>query len=240
MALYIRDSLERKRLELESRDATAYLSEEELSLTPFQNTKTVEAFLSRKELLDLACMDVGKEEDIGLLKKMRSLYQKSELFLVADSKISPMEYLTPEIKAASLLLRPYGEEECKRVLYHFFRSFYQSREKKEETDILVLENRDGKTKIPFHLIYYIEVREKKLFIRLQNKEYTRYDSLENLLKILPDTFLQCHRSFVFNTEYFVSVKLSENRICLEQDIYVPLSRSFKPKMKEFINGLHPL
>ena len=238
MILYMRNHLEKKLLEQISRDATAYFSEEMLALETFQKAEMVIEFLKQQQLLDLACVDVTKTEDIHLIQKIRNRYLQSEIFLVADSSISPMEYLTPEIRAASLLLRPYGEKQCREVLYHFFRFFYQSREDTNEKDALVFENRDGKTKIPFHLIYYIEVRERKLFIRLKEKEYSRYDSLENILKILPDTFLQCHRSFVFNTKYFDSVKLSENMIRLEGDIFVPLSRSFKPKIKEFLHGLH--
>lgn len=238
MILYMRNHLEQKQIEQISKDATAYFSEEMLTLETFQKTEKVTEFLNQKQLLDLACMDVMKEEDIHLIKKVRDQYLQSEILLIADSRISPMEYLTPEVRAASLLLKPYEEKQCKQVLYQFFRSFYQSRGGTEEKDALILENRDGKTKIPFHLIYYIEVRERKLFIRLRDKEYSKYDSLENILKILPESFLQCHRSFVFNTEYFDSVKLSENMIRLEQDIFVPLSRSFKPKIKEFVHGLH--
>lgn len=238
MILYMRNLLEQKRMEQISKDATAYFSEEILTIEKFQKAETAAEFLEGKQLLDLACMEVMKAEDIQLIKKVRNFYMQSEILLIADSRISPMEYLTPEIRAASLLLRPYEEKQCRQVLHHFFRSFYQNRTDADEKCSLILENQDGKTKIPFHLIYYIEVRERKLFIRLQNKEYSRYDSLENILKILPDSFLQCHRSFVFNTEYFDSVKLSENRIRLEHDIFVPLSRSFKPKIKEFVHGLH--
>lgn len=238
MILYMRNLPEQNHMEQISKDATAYFSEEILTIEKFQKAETAAEFLEGKHLLDLACMEVMKAEDIQLIKKVRNFYMQSEILLIADSRISPMEYLTPEIRAASLLLRPYEEKQCRQVLHHFFRSFYQTRNDADEKCALILENQDGKTKIPFHLIYYIEVRERKLFIRLQNREYSRYDSLENILKILPDSFLQCHRSFVFNTEYFDSVKLSENRIRLEHDIFVPLSRSFKPKIKEFVHGLH--
>ncbi len=238
MILFIRNHAEQKRLEQVSRDATAYFSEEMIHMEMFQNPEAAAEFFNQKQILDLACVDVTKPEDIRLIRKIRECYQQSEILLVADSRISPMEYLTPEIRAASLLLRPYQEKQCREVLFRFFRSFYQSRTDTDGEDALILGNQNGKTKIPFHLIYYIEVRERKVFIRLQNQEYSRYDSLENILKKLPDSFLQCHRSFVFNTEYFDSVKLSENRIRLEHDIFVPLSRSFKSKIKEFVNGLH--
>lgn len=237
MILYMRKETEQTRLTKLSKDATAYFSEEALDLKSVGNAKDVMSFLKKNQILDLACMDVANADDIYLLKKVRKQYGQSEIFLIADSEISPMSYLTPDIRAASLLLRPYKETQCEQVFRDFFRSFYKSRENIEEKKVFVMENQEGKTRIPFEQIYYIEVRERKVFIRLKNKEYSRYDSLEHILQSFPDTFLQCHRSFAFNTERFDSVKLSENMIYLEDGIMVPLSRSYKPAVKEFLNGL---
>ena len=237
MILYMKKETEQTYLKKLSKDATAYFSEEVLDLKSIGNAEDVMRYLNQVQILDLACMDVTNADDIYLLKKIREQYGQSEIFLIADREISPMKYLTPDIRAASLLLRPYKEKQCQQVVQDFFRSFYRSRENLEEKKIFVMENQEGKTLIPFEQIYYIEVRERKVFIRLKNKEYSRYDSLEHILKSFPNTFLQCHRSFAFNTERFDSVKLSENTICLENDIMVPLSRSYKPAIKEFLHGL---
>ena len=113
MILYIKNHAEQNRLEQVSRDATAYFSEEALHIETFQNPETAAEFFSQKQILDLACMDVTKPEDIHLIRTIRERYLQSEILLVADSRISPMEYLTPEIRAASLLLRPYQEKQCR-------------------------------------------------------------------------------------------------------------------------------
>lgn len=237
MLIYDRVSDEKKYLIHLSKDATATFSEEQLEMFSVEKPEDVRNFFEKGELLDLACMDVKKKEDIVLLRELRQKYEQTEILLVADEKVSPMEYLTPDIRAASLLIRPFQEEQCRQVVKDFFRSFYRSREHNDTKKVLIIENRDGKVTISFHQIYYIEVRERKIFVRLLNKEYSQYDSLEHMMEILPDTFVRCHRSFVFNTEHLESVKLSENAIYLEHDIMVPLSRSYKPQIKEFLNGL---
>lgn len=237
MLMYDSVPEEKKYLTYLSKDATANFSEEQLELISVERPEEVKHFLKKGQLLDLACMDVKQEEDIALLRELRRRYAQTEILLVADITVSPMAYLTPDIRAASLLIRPFQEGQCRQIIKDFFRSFYRTRDESDSKKVLMIENRDGKVTIPFHQIYYIEVRERKIFVRLLNKEYSQYDSLEHMMELLPDTFLRCHRSFVFNTEHLDSVKLSENAIYLEHDIMVPLSRSYKPMIKEFLNGL---
>lgn len=223
-----------------TKDLFAYLSEEELKLYCFSRLDTVREFLTGSALLDLACVGVTGREEIALLHQIRGLYAQAELLLVADASISPMEYLTPAVRAASLLLYPYQEEQKKQVLRGFLKSCLQDRLQNAsgEKDFLVIENREGRTVIPYHQIYYIEVRERKIFIRIRNKEYSKYDSMEHMLEQLPDMFVRCHRSFAFNIQHLDRVRLSENAVYLEHGMMVPLSRSYKSAVKEYMHGRH--
>lgn len=218
----------------------AYLSEEELQLYCFCTLDTVKEFLSKGMLLDLACIGVTGQEEIALLQQIRGLYGQAELLLVADSCVSPMEYLTPAVRAASLLLHPYKEQQREQVLRGFLRSCLKARAGHDlkDKDFFVIENREGKTVIPFDQIYYIEVRERKVFIRIRNKEYSKYDSMEHLLGQLPDIFVRCHRSFAFNMRHLERIRLSENTVYLEDGMMVPLSRSYKSAVKACMrNGM---
>lgn len=223
-----------------TKDLFAYLSEEELTMHCFSALDTVRKFLEKSALLDMACVGIRGREEIDLLHRIRTLYAKAELLLVADVTVSPMEYLTPDVRAASLLLYPYEEQQMKQVLRAFLRSCLEERmqDSAEEKDFLVIENRDGKTAIPFDQIYYIEVRERKIFIRVRNKEYSRYDSMEHIMEQLPEIFVRCHRSFAFNMQHLDRVRLSENTVYLEDGMSVPLSRSYKSAVKEYMHGRH--
>lgn len=237
MMLYNRQKNEQDCLEKESRNAIAHLSDEQLELHCMSGRMNVQKFIDERQLMDLLCFSVEENEDIQLLRTLRDHYAQSEILLVADSGISPMKYLTPDIRAASLLLRPFQPGQCEEIVHEFFKAFYQSREKSDDKRSLVITNRDGKIVIPYDQIYYVEVRERKLFVRLKNKEYSMYETMEHMLEILPEHFLQCHRSFAINTDHLKQVRLSENTIYLEHDITVPLSRSYKSEVKEYVHGL---
>lgn len=217
----------------------AYLSEEELNLHCFCAPALLTEFLEQGPLLDLACIGVVGKEEIALLHRIRKLYAQAQLLLVADASISPMEYLTPQIRAASLLLYPYEEKQKEEVLRAFLRScLFERQEPLKEKDFLVVENREGRIRIPFSQIYYIEVRERKIFIRIKNKEYSKYDSMEHMMTQLPEGFVRCHRSFAFNIRHLERIRLSENTVYLEHGMAVPLSRSYKSAVKEYMHGKH--
>lgn len=223
-----------------TKDLFAYLSEDELTMHCFSTLDTVRKFLEKSALLDLACVGIRGRKEIELLHRIRELYAKAEMLLVADNTVSPMEYLTPDVRAASLLLYPYEEKQMKQVLRAFLRSCLEGRmqDTAGEKDFLVIENREGRTAIPFGQIYYIEVRERKIFIRVRNKEYSKYDSMEHIMEQLPEMFVRCHRSFAFNMQHLERVRLSENTVYLEHGMMVPLSRSYKSAVKEYMNGRH--
>jgi len=64
-----------------------------------------------------------------------------------------------------------------------------------------------------------------------------YERLASEAEELPENFVRCHRSFAFNMDYFMSVKLSDNQIKLMHGMTVPLSRTYKAMMREWINTL---
>lgn len=83
------------------------------------------------------------------------------------------------------------------------------------------------------VIYYIEAREKKIFIRTKQEEYGFYDTIENMEKKLPENFLRCHRSYIVNMSKVTAVKLSQSLIEIQNELQVPLSRSYKKTVKEY-------
>lgn len=237
MLVYYRRQKELELFRKLGKELFAYLSEEELELHCFSAFGQVKEFLAQGTLVDLACIGILGQEEIALLQQLRKLYAKADFLLIADASISPMAYLTPAVRAASLLLYPYQAKQQKQVFREFMENYLEMRVQAGTDECLVIENRDGRIVIPFRQIYYIEVRERKVFIRIQNKEYSKYDSLEHMLEQLPDHFVRCHRSFIFNMQHLERIRLSENAVYLEHGMMVPLSRSYKSAVKECIHGL---
>ena len=164
------------------------------------------------------------------MESLRRKYSDTSLMLIADASISPMEYIRPSILASALLLRPFSSEQVRESL----EAVLQAMDKKQETEerTFLIENREGKTYIPMSQIYYFEAREKRIYVRLKREEYTFYDTIEHLTEQLPEEFIRCHRSFIVSRSRIQKVMLSKNRIILEHNIEVPLSRSYKAVLKE--------
>ena len=97
---------ERDLLKKHSKDSVAFCSNDELEIRMTASVDEAKQYIEKQELLDVAFQEVTMPQGITMTKNLRIRYQYSELLLIADASISPMAYLTPEIRAASLLLRP--------------------------------------------------------------------------------------------------------------------------------------
>ncbi len=218
------------------RNLVAMHSDEVLERILFQNGKALLERLGHVDLVHMAVLDVTLSSGVEAARQVRTVQPSSEIMIVADTSVSPMKYMTPAIRAASLLLRPFSKDQLVSVCEDFFDNcrktlFGGSREKS-----FLVENSEGKTMLPYSSIFYFEAREKKIFVRTRTSEYGIYDTIDRLVQSLPDGFVRCHRGFVVNTALIVKVKLSENLIYMKNDILVPLSRSYKGVIKEFLHG----
>ncbi len=237
LLIYDRDKKEQERVGSHARDMVAFMSDDRLSCAGYMDAGSVDMHLSKDKPYDLSVLEIKNDEDISLSRRVRSGRSDADIMLVADGTVSPMKYLTPDIRACSLLLRPYEEDTMKSVMREFLSSYFRKREIPEEGNSIVIENRDGKTVVPYNQIYYVEARNKKVYFRLRDREYSKYDTLENVRRDLPQTFVQSHRSFMFNSGYLERIKLSDNAVYLEHNIIVPLSRSYKASVKEYLRGI---
>lgn len=153
--------------------------------------------------------------------------------VVADGSISPMVYLRPGIMPSSLLLKPVSRENLVMVVNEMMDAFTEKFDSKDVPESFVIETREGKQYIPLNQIYYVEAREKKIFIRTKQEEYGFYDTIENMEKKLPENFLRCHRSYIVNMSKVTAVKVSQSLIEVQDNLQVPLSRSYKRAVKEY-------
>ncbi len=211
----------------------AFESEEKWELHCFSLLREVRAFFEKQPLINMACYDVTKKDSLSLLSGIRKQYKEMLLMLIADDTLSPMEYVRPDILASGLILRPFSKEMMQEKLRDMVLQYTTQAENMEDEEVFVLSVKDGKTRIPYRQIYYMEARDKKIYLRLRDKELAFYDTIEELEKKLPAAFVRCHRSFLVNREYIVKIMLSRNEILLSHGISVPLSRSYKPRFKEF-------
>ncbi|MBR2765068.1 MAG: LytTR family transcriptional regulator DNA-binding domain-containing protein [Blautia sp.] len=229
------DKEEKKVIEASCRECTAFNSEEKLCIFYVGDPEKPQRDLEKEDLFHLAIVDVCAGGGLALAEKLRELFPQLHLMVIAEARISPLAYVNPRIRATGLLLRPFADEVVRRTCAEFLTGSGVFRQDEDEHSFLV-QNSEGKTLIPYRKIYYFEAREKKIFVRTKSREYGIYEVLDHLMQELPPEFLRCHRGFIINTDMFESVRFSENAIYLNGGISVPLSRSYKADVKEYMNG----
>jgi len=188
-----------------------------------------------KELvsLDAVCFDVTEAGAITALESLRKKFQSSYIIVVADKSISPVKYMKPSIMAASLMLRPLSKECVQETIKEMLSIFEMEDNSK---NVFLVDDEDGRNRIPYNRILYFEAREKKVYVCTETEEYGFYGTIEKLAKKLPDNFVRCHRSYIVNVDYIVRTAISEGFTYLHEDFAIPVSRTYKDVMKAYKHG----
>lgn len=227
---YSPDEQELKRIKTETRELAATLTEDDWNYQLCKDLAKLNDLAQSESIMDLACCDVVKEGSADHMAKLREKFSQMLLLLMADMSVSPLTYVRPDIMATSLILRPYTEKDLREKLREIILKYAQSVENESDHSFYI-DGQDGKIRIPYDSICYFESRNKKIFIRLANREIPFYGTLEELEGELPEEFLRCHRSFIVNKKYIDKIQISKNIILLTNDMDVPLSRSYKAVFK---------
>ena len=90
-----------------------------------------------------------------------------------------------------------------------------------------------KQKIRYSSIRYIENMRRKLMLYTDGGMFETYMTFADVLKDLPQQFIQCHRSYIVNTDRIN--EYSSEGIVLFSKEFVPVSRSFQNQIKTILN-----
>lgn len=212
-------------------DIAARLTDEHWSVSFCRNNKEVSDFLKDEPLIDFCCVDVSVTGVLKVIPGIRKQNSNIGILLIADESVSPIEYLKPGIKPDSLVIRPIRKQVLSETLEEFIKSYIDANSNGED-EAFVIETKEGKTFLPYSSIYYFEAREKKIFARTLYEEYGFYSSMEELADVLPEIFLRCHRSYIVNVKKIKKMISAENTLELDRNQFVPISRTYKSKIKE--------
>lgn len=213
------------------REFTAYYTDEELKIKKAESSSRLLTELLAADLLDMAVIDVTLAGGLEAARKVRTLFPAAEILILADISVPPTKYMCPSIRAAALLLRPVSQG-WEEAMQEFFLLLLADQRKKDQNQVLKIENREGIFRVPFDRICYLEAREKKVFIRTPSEELGIAGTMEKLSEILPENFKRCHRSFIVNTEQIMKISFRENLLYLQSGLFVPISRSYRHVFKE--------
>jgi len=230
---------ERKRLLNESKWQAAKLTDDDWCWIECGSSQELTRLIAENRKLDLMCLDLTMqttEQVLEAAERLRGTYPVAHMILIANNKISPVKYMRPAIGAQSLLLKPLEEESVKEVLDETIRSYVSKFREKNDEQYFVVETRGERELFSYDRIMYFEAREKKVFLNTGNMEYPFYDTLDQLEARLSDRFMRCHRGFLVNKSKISRVYLSQNLVVLTGGEEIPVSRSYKPSMKQYMSG----
>lgn len=213
------------------KDTAARLSEDDWTIKNFEKLSEFQSFIASHPLIDMNCYEISGADALNGLLLFRKDYEEAFLLVIADASINPMMYLKPGIRPDSLLLRPYDEGMLKDKISEMISVNLSKNQRGNNENVFFYEDREGRLSIPYRDIYYMESREKKIFVRTLHDEYGINHTLDQLEQELPKNFVRCHRSFIVNKDKISDVFLSQNCILLKDEFDVPLSRSYKPELK---------
>lgn len=220
-------------LQEEFHTQAAYHSEEEWKYFLYTKLEELREALKKEPVLDILCWNVSGKPTLAELEKVREKYREAFLLLIADTGISPMEYLRPTILPTALLLSPFSRPQCEQVLGELISSYCSRFGNKEDEEVFLIETREGNQRVPISQISYVEARDKKIYICTKSESFGFYDTIDHMLEVLPDNFVRCHRSFIVNMDKVKKLLLSEGMIEIDSGETVPLSRSCKKAVREY-------
>lgn len=176
-----------------------------------------------KELVDLAILDInlgdGEMDGISLGNLIQNKQKVPFIYLTAyeNAKViseavatSPYSYLTKPFKNSDLIAS---------VELAIIKS---SKEDKPKPTILV-KDCEYKVELPLDEINYIESEGNYLLFHTDKKTYKCRSTIEQILKVLPSSFVQIHRAFIVNKN---RVEKFNAKGVVVQNIELPISKNF--------------
>ncbi len=218
-----------------AKDKAAIYTEEKWDWIYCNSIEKLNEQLEAETPVDMYCLDITMKNAIEVIIKLRKNTPDAYMILIAEPRISPLVYMRPSIHAESLMLRPLSMNQIQSVLDEAVSQMADRLQQGTENTFTV-ECRGEKSRFYYHQIAYFEAREKKVFLNTGDEEYGFSDTLDRLNEELDDMFIRVHRSFLVNKKKIRNIYLSQNRMVLDDDIEIPLARSYKPVIKEFMEG----
>lgn len=229
---YSKKKDEQKLCKSKTIDICSKLTDEDLSFETVSIYSDLCKVLERICEYDVSIIDLLNDKGISAAESIRKRNKELQLILIADASISPIEYVKPTIMASYLLLRPITKEMLSSTIENALRDCLKKLMSVDFDNTLLVENRGERNLIPYSEIEYLESRDKKIFVVAGKREYSFYDTLDNLEQKLGENFIRCHRSFIVSKLYIKTISFPKNEIYLDDDSIIPISRTYKSLLRE--------
>lgn len=215
-------------------------------LIPYEvNTfQSGEELLGKHEIFDLIFLDIGLNGINGLLvgKKIRE-EDRNVKVIYTTSYQQFCKQAVNHVHAFAYLVKPVTRDKAERQLDEILQYIQEGHERSETVRFEILEiTEEGELEsrikdFEVNDIFYFEYFNRKIKIKLENKEYFFKDKMKDLAeKMVEHHFETCHQSFLVNLRHVKKIKGYE--AYLNNNDIIPVSQkksaSFRKKLNQFI------
>ncbi len=168
----------------------------------------------------------------NLIGDIRDSNSDDFIVLLSDSMQTLIRYTTPKIRPAGCLLKPVGKTELRTIMEFIEEELRQTK----ETGAFHFKIKSKEYVIRHDHIVCFEASNKKMIVYTLTQEFEFYDTMDSVLKGLPDNFLRTHKSFIVNMDYVEEADYKEMTLSLKGGLIVDISRTYKAQVIQNMNG----
>lgn len=187
-------------------------------------TASLLTFLSDKELLqflqnhsaDLLFLDIqlNTANGIAIAKQLnQSNPSLSIVYITGYTEYSNEICLS---RFSSFLTKPIDELKLKFVLNQMLNEI------ETHTNYITLKIGTSPISLDTRKIIYIESDRRQIILHCTDTIIQYYYKISDIVDVLPDSFVQCHKSYIVNMEYVQSIQ--NNEILLKTQVKIPVSQ----------------
>lgn len=180
-----------------------------------------------------ACVGRGGHQAESSVDAVRAILEINArmqvVYILNDAKLISKLY---ETRHACSIMRPFADNEALMALRRALEVCED-----ERRCPLRIRSISGERVLNPRSITYIESRKRMLFLHTRQGVMSTYAQMRDLLPLLPQQFIQCHKSFVVNPEYLYEIGSRELKLTTG-DI-VPVSQSYRKSVAAAIKRLLP-
>lgn len=171
------------------------------------------------QLIILAIEWDGKAEGLETAARIQAMSADVRIIYMTEYPLKYVQqiFLQPT-DLSGFLIKPVNGE----ILQRYIRNILTGKEE-GRMDSLMVKNKRGIFSVRFGEILYMESESHVITIQTKTDKHSCYGRLEKLLEQLPESFIQCHKSYVVNMKEIRQIE--KNCIQMENGLVIPISKS---------------
>lgn len=165
-----------------------------------------------------------------LAVSISKLNSENYTVLIAGSLEEIMSYISAEFRPAGVIMKPAEYSAAEKIFDDIYSDFKKRSSAGGKQFRFKIRSREYS--VGTDPILYFEASNKKTVLRTAGQAFEFYMPFEEVLKNLPDNFVQIHKSFIVNAEHISVADYKNMSAELDDGSVIYISRTYKNQLQE--------